>query len=95
MKNLYEKYKDCKLRCGEDDEGYALRVRLGNIFEYIMYNRDDSPLYLFESQIDNPKRGVTDMINDYTVPKYFEDDYYKLIGDDARPPHRWVLIGSK
>ena len=35
------------------------------------------------------------MINDYTVPKYFEDDYYKLIGDDARPPHRWVLIGSK
>lgn len=63
--------------------------------EYMIFNRDDSPLYMFESSIQNPKRGVTDLIKEYEVPKFFDDDYYKLLGEDPRPPYRWFLCGSK
>jgi len=61
-------------------------MKFGDFIEYMVYNKDDSPLYLFESNIQKPSRGVTDLIKDYKVPKYFEDDYFKLIGDEERPP---------
>lgn len=48
---MYEKYGQANLRVGEDDDGYALRMKLEDIIEYIVYNWDDSPLYLFESNI--------------------------------------------
>ena len=51
FKDLYEKYGQANLRVGEDDDGYALRMKLEDIIEYIVYNWDDSPLYLFESNI--------------------------------------------
>lgn len=49
--NFYKEYKEAKLWVGEDDEGYALRMKMGSFLEYLVYNRDDSPLYLFESSI--------------------------------------------
>ena len=70
-------------------------MRFGEFIQYMIYNRDDSPLYLFESSIQNPKRGVKDIIDDYKVPPYFDDDYFKLLGEDPRPPYRWFLCGSK
>lgn len=38
FKNLYEKYGEANLRVGEDDDGYALRMKFKEILEYIVYN---------------------------------------------------------
>lgn len=35
------------------------------------------------------------MLKNYSVPKYFNDDYFKYTGDDKRPPYRWFLIGPE
>jgi len=51
FKDLIQKYGETNLRVGEDDKGYALRTKLADFIEYLIYNRDDSPLYLFESNI--------------------------------------------
>ena len=59
-----------------------------------MYNKDDSPLYLFQSSIESRKK-VKDLVKDYTVPKFFQDDYFKIMGTNTRPPFRWLLIGPK
>jgi histone arginine demethylase JMJD6 len=44
----------------------------------MVYNRDDSPLYLFESSIENNKY-LNDLMNDYEVPKYFTEDLFRLV----------------
>lgn len=43
--------------------------------EYLICNRDDSPLYLFESSIEDNKDAKT-MIHKYNVPKYFSEDFF-------------------
>ena len=73
---------------GEDDDGYKLRTPLKYYLEYLVHNKDDSPLYLFESSIEN-KPQMKHIINNYQVPKYFKDDLFKLAGERRRPPYRW------
>lgn len=50
---------------------------------------DDMPLYLFDRNFvaKAPQLG-----RDYSVPKYFADDLFSVLGD-KRPDYRCVLVG--
>lgn len=47
--------------------------------EYLLYNKDDSPLYLFESSLED-KEETREMIKNYTIAPYFNDDLFKHAG---------------
>ncbi|KAI8620396.1 hypothetical protein BC830DRAFT_1052101, partial [Chytriomyces sp. MP71] len=63
--------------------------------EYARVNRahedafEEAPLYLFDKFFS--KR--TQLAGDYTVPEYFSQDLFRLLGEDARPDYRWIIIG--
>lgn len=40
-------------KIGESDSGRKLKVSLNEYIEYVLYNRDDSPLYMFESSLED------------------------------------------
>eukprot|EP01006_Ploeotia_vitrea_P035888 TRINITY_DN65948_c6_g10_i2.p1 TRINITY_DN65948_c6_g10~~TRINITY_DN65948_c6_g10_i2.p1 ORF type:complete len:348 (-),score=169.62 TRINITY_DN65948_c6_g10_i2:253-1242(-) len=87
-------YRDCFIKCGEDDDGYSVKVKLKTFMRYLRYNRDDSPLYVFDEHFDeNPVSRS--MLTDYTLPRYFRDDLLRLVGEKRRPPYRWFLIGPE
>jgi histone arginine demethylase JMJD6 len=73
---------------GEDEEGSKLRLPFRYYLEYLVYNKDDSPLYLFESSLED-KVETREMIKNYTIPAYFKDDLFKNAGEKQRPPYRW------
>jgi histone arginine demethylase JMJD6 len=85
---FYDEYKDCKFKVGEDDDGYKLRVHFKYYLEYLIYNKDDSPLYLFESSLHDHKQAKA-ILQNYQVPAYFRDDLFKLAGERRRPPYQW------
>ena len=80
------------LKCGEDDDGYTIRMKLRYFLEYLQHNRDDSPLYIFDATFDEDK-GAKRILEDYTVPEYFNEDLLGLVGERRRPPYRWFLVG--
>lgn len=85
---------DRKFKCGEDDDGRNIKIRLSHFLSYTEFNRDDSPLYVFDSNFDDDKYADR-LLRDYRVPSYFREDLFGLVSESRRPPYRWFLIGPE
>eukprot|EP00924_Labyrinthula_sp_SR-Ha-C_P004045 snap_masked-scaffold_3-processed-gene-12.18-mRNA-1 protein AED:0.01 eAED:0.01 QI:0/-1/0/1/-1/1/1/0/422 len=87
-------YGERLFKCGEDDDGKTIRVKLKHFLRYMNHNKDDSPLYIFESGFDDD--NVTkNMLKEYSVPHLFREDLFQYVGEEKRPPYRWVLFGPE
>ena len=75
---MYKRYKEAKVKIGEDDDGYKIKVYFKYYLEYLVYNKDDSPLYLFESSIENNKY-LRELLSEYQVSEYFKEDLFGLV----------------
>lgn len=81
-------------KCGEDDDGHKIKIKLKYFLQYLHNNRDDSPLYVFDSSFESDTQAKS-LLSDYRVPSYFRDDLFRLVSESRRPPYRWVLIGPE
>jgi histone arginine demethylase JMJD6 len=53
---------------------------------------DDAPLAVYDSELHTDERK--NLLKDYQVPKCFDSpDLFECLGEDERPPYRWILIG--
>ena len=48
---------------------------------------DDSPLYIFDGTFAE-RSSSRGMLSDYTIPPYFKEDLFRLVGERRRPPYR-------
>ena len=80
-----------RMKVGEDDDGKTVRVCLRDFVSYARFNRDDSPLYVFD-QAFCEKHGR----DFYSIPKFCaRDDLFELVGEARRPPYQWFLLGPQ
>ena len=91
---LRAQYRRRRFKCGEDDDGYAVKIKLAHFLKYMHAQDDDSPLYIFDSHFDGDAVSK-ELLNQFYPPSYFRDDLFRLVGESKRPPYRWFLVGPK
>ncbi|RIA98447.1 hypothetical protein C1645_685850 [Glomus cerebriforme] len=83
MEYLVEKYGDVIFRAE------AIDIKLRNYAKYCKSTMDESPIYLFDKEFCKKCEGI---VNDFSVPEYFEEDFFSVFGED-RPDYRWLIMG--
>jgi len=95
VQRLVERFGESLFKIGESDSGRKLKVTLNEYIQYTLFGRDDSPLYMFESSLEDHPQAKT-MVPEYLPPKFLRQDLFtELLGEEKAPPHRWFLIGPK
>ena len=94
LSSLREKIGKDSFKCGEDDDGDAIKLKLKHFVKYLRSNEDDSPLYIFDSShLDKFTNNC--ISNGYKPPEYFQDDLFEYVGEKRRPPYKWFLVGPE
>lgn len=66
------------MKIAESDSGKTIKIATGDYIKYVLHQKDDSPLYLFQSSF-NEVSGTKDILKRYKVPKYFNKDFFDLV----------------
>ena len=72
------RFENCKFRIAENDEQARIEIKLKYFKEYLKYNVDDSPLYIFEDSLTDDDRKL-DIVEKYQIPDYFPEDLLNLV----------------
>ena len=51
----HEELRERPFKCGEDDDGKSIKLKLKHFLRYLEENQDDSPLYVFDSSFEDDR----------------------------------------
>jgi hypothetical protein len=67
------------------DNGFTMKLK--DYFQYAAFTPEHNPIYLFDGDV---AEKAPELVSDYQVPPYFQEDLFSLLGEKDRPSYRFV-----
>ena len=70
----HDELRERMFKCGEDDDGKTIKLKLKHFLRYLENNQDDSPLYVFDSSFEDDRyaKKLLGMYMEYICDNTFE-----------------------
>ncbi|EPS59334.1 hypothetical protein M569_15473, partial [Genlisea aurea] len=88
---ILNKYPDSTFRISQRSS-QKIVMKFKDYVSYIQVQHDEDPLYIFDDKFGEV---APELLNDYSVPHIFQEDYFDVLDMDKRPPFRWLIIGPE
>jgi len=95
FENFKERFPKSKFIIANGD---SKQLRYEYFYHYMnhkKHRRDDIPIYIFDSEFGDEHRDTKTLLDDYDVHEWFNEDFLAILGEDYRPPFRWLIAGPK
>ena len=76
------------------NENTAIGIKFSDFHHYAKHQRDNFPLYIFDENLDM-RDDTKHLIDQWTVPDIFRDDWFDRFDNEVRPPYRWIILSPK
>uniref|UniRef100_A0A0E0KEJ4 JmjC domain-containing protein n=1 Tax=Oryza punctata TaxID=4537 RepID=A0A0E0KEJ4_ORYPU len=69
-----------------------IKMKLKDYVSYMELQHDEDPLYIFDDKFGE---SAPTLLEDYSVPHLFQEDFFEIMDYDQRPAFRWLIIGPE
>ncbi|CAL9064525.1 unnamed protein product [Musa banksii] len=69
-----------------------ITMKFRDYISYMEVQHDEDPLYIFDEKFGEVAPSLLD---DYSVPYLFQEDFFDVLDPDKRPAFRWLIIGPE
>jgi histone arginine demethylase JMJD6 len=61
----------------------------------VKHRRDDVPMFIFDSTFADKGKQMRELLKEYTIPDWFDEDLFKCLSEEERPNFRWLLLSTR
>ena len=98
MKNWsFESFKERFGKCKFKVTGNS-RLKYDYYYNYIhspKHRQDDEPIFIFDSTFADKGKKMRELLNEYTIPEWFDEDLFECLSEEERPNFRWLLVSTR
>ncbi|WCJ43496.1 Bifunctional arginine demethylase and lysyl-hydroxylase JMJD6 [Euphorbia peplus] len=69
-----------------------ISMKFKDYVSYMKLQHDEDPLYIFDDKFGETAPSLLD---DYSVPHLFQEDFFEVLDREERPDFRWLIIGPE
>uniref|UniRef100_A0A7N0UM70 F-box protein n=1 Tax=Kalanchoe fedtschenkoi TaxID=63787 RepID=A0A7N0UM70_KALFE len=88
---LIQKYGETAFKISQRSSK-KVTMKLKDYVSYMELQHDEDPLYVFDDKFGEV---APDLLNDYSVPHLFQEDFFDVLGNEVRPAFRWLIVGPE
>ncbi|CAA6664381.1 unnamed protein product [Spirodela intermedia] len=86
-----EKYGETAFRISQRSSKKTT-MKFKDYVSYMSCQHDEDPLYIFDDKFGE---SAPSLLEDYSVPTLFKEDFFDVLDEEQRPPFRWLIIGPE